>query len=593
MCPSSLVLSSRPQSTFGTDGEGSPRLRGHNRLDRSATLDVPGRLPEGAISVTQRRRRPSGEPPPLPGDLRRSGRYWFGLALATVVFWLLVLVTGGAITSPFERLDTAVLRTVEKWRTGWLTTIMRALHALGSDWTVRILAWPAILVPIAFRRFRHTLVFVSALLVVKATSSTLATLIHRPRPLGVKIIGGWEGFSHPSRPVADLALVLLGLMYTLVPHGRWRQTAKWVSGILIVSLGIARVYLGVDHPSDVVIGVIIGVAIPLVAFRLLTPNEVFPVTYRRGRAAHLEIGGARGVAIRHALDDQLGIRVSEVQPFGLDGSAGSTPLRISLEDDAETVLFGKLYAATHLRADRWYKLGRTLLYGRLEDEGTFSTVRRLVQYEDYLLRVMQAASVPSAEPYGFVEITPEREYLLVTEFMTGAREIGDIEIGDATIDTALRLVRGLWDVGLAHRDIKPSNVLVQGDRVILIDVAFGEVRPSPWRQAVDLANMMLTLALRSDAQRVYARAVLQFSPHEISEAFASTYKITSPSQLRGELRQDRRDLVAEFRRLAPYRAPISIQRWSVRRIGLWAAIFVGALITLALLLGVLNSARLL
>ena len=193
-----------------------------------------------------------------------------------------------------------------------------------------------------------------------------------------------------------------------------------------------------------------------------------------------------------------------MQPFGLAGSAGSTPLRIVVDDEADTVLFGKLYAATHLRADRWYKLGRTLLYGRLEDESTFSTVRRLVQYEDYLLRLMQAASVPSAEPYGFVEITPEREYLLVTEFIAGAREIGEVDVDDAMIDEALRVVRTLWDAGLAHRDIKPSNILVQDGRVILIDVAFGEVRPSPWRQAVDLANMMLTLALRSDPQRVYA-----------------------------------------------------------------------------------------
>ena len=45
----------------------------------------------------------------------------------------------------------------------------------------------------------------------------------------------------------------------------------------------------------------------------------------------------------------------------------------------------------------------------------------------------------------------------------------------------------------------------------MIDVAFGQVRPSPWRQAVDLANMMLVLALRSDAELVYQRACLQFS----------------------------------------------------------------------------------
>jgi hypothetical protein len=59
------------------------------------------------------------------------------------------------------------------------------------------------------------------------------------------------------------------------------------------------------------------------------------------------------------------------------GSGGSTPLRIKVKGDPDTYVFGKLYAATHLRADRWYKLGRTLLYGRLEDEKAFNTVRRI------------------------------------------------------------------------------------------------------------------------------------------------------------------------------------------------------------------------
>ena len=60
---------------------------------------------------------------------------------------------------------------------------------------------------------------------------------------------------------------------------------------------------------------------------------------------------------------------------------------------------------------------------------------------------------------------------------------------------------------VAHRDIKPSNVLVRDGKVLLIDVAFAAVRPTPWRQAVDLANMMLTLALLSTPERVYERAL--------------------------------------------------------------------------------------
>ena len=43
--------------------------------------------------------------------------------------------------------------------------------------------------------------------------------------------------------------------------------------------------------------------------------------------------------------------------------------------------------------------------------------------------------------------------------------------------------------------------------MLLIDVAFATVRPTPWRQAVDLANMMLTLALANTPQHVYERAL--------------------------------------------------------------------------------------
>ena len=230
-------------------------------------------------------------------------------------------------------------------------------------------------------------------------------------------------------------------------------------------------------------------------------------------------------------------------------------------------LFGKLYSRTHLRSDRWYKFGRELLYGRLEDEKPFNTVRRLVQQEDYALRVIRDAGVPGAMSHGFVELSPEREYLLVTEFLEGAVELGDAEVDDALIDEALHVIRTLWNAGLAHRDIKPANVMVRDGHILLIDVAFAELRPTPWRQAVDLANMMLCLALRSSAQQVYDRARRQFTVEELSEAFAAARGLALPSQLRRALRAEGRDLQEEFLRLLPERPrPIKVQRWTFRRV---------------------------
>ena len=310
-------------------------------------------------------------------------------------------------------------------------------------------------------------------------------------------------------------------------------------------------------------------AIGLIAFRWFTPNDVFPVSYGRGKSAHLDVEGVRGRAIVQAVHEQLGLSVLEVKPVGLEGSGGSTPLRMRIaatEDEPEHYVFAKLYAKNHVRADRWYKLGRTILYGALEDETPFQSVRRFVEYEDYTLRLMYDEGLPAPKPYGIVEITPEREYMIVMEFFEGAVEIGDAEIDDGVVDQGIRLIRHLWDAGLAHRDVKPANLMVRDGELKLIDVFFVQVRPSPWRQAVDLANMMLVLGLRTDAERVYASALRSFSPQEIGEAFAAARGVASPTQLRSSLKRDGRDLLAQFRTARARLPPVSIQRWSARRV---------------------------
>jgi hypothetical protein len=185
---------------------------------------------------------------------------------------------------------------------------------------------------------------------------------------------------------------------------------------------------------------------------------------------------------------------------------------------------------------------------------------------------MGRAGLPSPTPYGFVELTPEREYLLVTEFFAGASELGEAVVDDQVIDDGLVIIRKLWDAGLAHRDIKPANLLVRDGRLLLIDVAFVQARPSPWRQAVDLANMMLCLGLRSSPELVYQRALRRFSVEEITEGFAAARGLALPSQLRHLLRAQGRDLHAEFIGLLPSPPqPVSIQRWSMRRFGLLGA----------------------
>jgi len=522
--------------------------------DRPVTVAASGRQSQ--------RRRPSGAPPPLPRHLETTGVGWLLVAIGLVAVFAISFVAsrhGAAVAVTVA--DDRVVKWLSGLRRGWLTGVV-AVAAFPASWLAsKILAWCIVVPLLVFRRVRHLVVYVVALAVTSQLALVLSAALKRPRPFGAVIDGSWNGYALPSVQVAVLAASLVSAIYVLVPEGRWRQAGKWVATAIVVLAGLARVVLGLDAPTDVLLGAVIGVTVPLLAFRWFTPNEVFPITYRRGSSAHLDVGGKRGQAIRRALSDQLGLEIEEVKPFGLAGSAGSTPLRITVTGDLPTVLFGKLYARSHLRSDRWYKLGRELLYGRLEDEKAFNSVGRLVQQEDYALRLLRDAGLPTPAPYGVVELTPEREYLLVTEFFAGATELGEAAADEQVIDDGLGIIRRLWDAGLAHRDIKPANLLVRDGRMRLIDVAFVQAHPSPWRQAVDLANMMLCLALRSSPEVVYQRALRLFTVEEITEAFAATRGLTMPSQLRHMLRAEGRDLHAEFLELLPERPrPISIQR---------------------------------
>jgi tRNA A-37 threonylcarbamoyl transferase component Bud32 len=537
----------------------------------------PSRVVPAPTTGVHRRRRPVGEPPPLPRNLHGFAFLWIGVVvlLALVYWWGRTSGAAGTFQRSVDRIVTEHVPDLSgSWRNGAEKVFP---HGIGW-WALIVVRWTLIVLFVAWKRWRHLAVF--------AGSAALVAVVSRWFPTAGQLGTGMQG--HPSYAAAALAVTLVSIVYGLVPRGRWRARALIASAVMCVGLAALFVLIRQDSPSEIAIGFGIGFAIPFLAFRVFVPESVFPVTYRRGRSAHLDLGGLRKEAIEVALREQLGIDAAALEPFGQAGSGGSTPLRITLADGRH--LFAKLYAGVHVRADRWYKLGRTVLYGALEDERSFNSVRRMVEYEDYMLRYLRDNGVPTAEPYGIAEITPEREYLLVTDFIEDATEILARPIDDEVMASAIGIIRSLWEAGVAHRDIKPANLLVRDGAVHLIDAAFCQVRPSAWRQSVDLANMMLILALGSETGRVYDSVLRRFTPDEVAEAFAATRGVTVPSQLRALVMRDERSLAKEFSLLAPSRRRIPVQRWTLRRVALTGALLAGAAISIVTSLQNLHSA---
>ena len=149
-----------------------------------------------------------------------------------------------------------------------------------------------------FKRWRHLFTLLGCMALLQVIGKTMWTNFKRPRPFDVTIIGDWSGWSLPAPGVAVAALCSLAFAYSMVVPGRPRTVAKWVA-VALVSVGSAAgLYLATFHLFDLATGIALAVALVVNGFRFFTPNEVFPVAYRGGKKAHLDVGGARGEAIR-------------------------------------------------------------------------------------------------------------------------------------------------------------------------------------------------------------------------------------------------------------------------------------------------------
>jgi undecaprenyl-diphosphatase len=91
----------------------------------------------------------------------------------------------------------------------------------------------------------------------------LAPLVARPRPSAdlVQVVGQIGYGSFPSGHVTNLTAIfgfLSFLSYTLLRRSWWRTLLLLVCAAPVVSIGVARVYVGQHWPSDVLGGYLLG-----------------------------------------------------------------------------------------------------------------------------------------------------------------------------------------------------------------------------------------------------------------------------------------------------------------------------------------------
>ena len=156
---------------------------------------------------------------------------------------------------------------------------MRDVTALGGFTVLTLVTVLAAAIFLLHRKFRHALVLVATVLVGQAGSSVLKGVYERPRPSLVPHAVYVYSASFPSGHSMLSATVYLTLA-ALIASLETRRAAKAlilvVAVLVMVAVGISRIYLGVHWPSDVLAGWCAGATLALAAWSVLLRLEGAP-----------------------------------------------------------------------------------------------------------------------------------------------------------------------------------------------------------------------------------------------------------------------------------------------------------------------------
>ncbi|PFP25776.1 phosphatase PAP2 family protein [Bacillus sp. AFS073361] len=179
----------------------------------------------------------------------------FSLSVVSIIgFSLISLLISDQKIIHFDRI---VIDAVQDMETPFLTSVMKFFTFIGSAPFVIVLS--LFLLLFLYKVLHHRLeliLFVAAIVGSAILNGILKNFFQRVRPEFHRLIE-IEGFSFPSGHAMNAFTVYGIITFLLWRHitsalGRWALI--FVSMVMILAIGISRIYLGVHYPSDIMGG---------------------------------------------------------------------------------------------------------------------------------------------------------------------------------------------------------------------------------------------------------------------------------------------------------------------------------------------------
>ncbi|MEP7082540.1 MAG: phosphatase PAP2 family protein [Chloroflexota bacterium] len=192
----------------------------------------------------------------------------------------LALLVSTGLSDPF---DAGVIGAVRSPGLSGLLAPLRQISELGSTWAVAVVAVVTLGLALTIGPWRHGVAGALTMVLASILNGSIKLAIARER---LELLIEERGFSFPSGHAA-LAMVAYGILAVVIGRSRLPRAvrAALIGALLLLVLliGLSRIWLGVHYPTDVVAGWTAGAVIVLL-YRWFTR----PVSREPAEAAALD-----------------------------------------------------------------------------------------------------------------------------------------------------------------------------------------------------------------------------------------------------------------------------------------------------------------